>query len=99
MGPIFGIMMVDYYLIRKGELDVAALYQENGEFRFQNGWHTNAFIAFIVGMVFSSILPTFTSILPDWWGTYGWFFGVGIGGLVYYVLRMSTRGSAVGAAT
>jgi len=99
MGPIFGIMMVDYYLIRKGELDVAALYQENGEFRFQNGWHANAFIAFIVGMVFSSILPTFTSILPDWWGTYGWFFGVGIGGLVYYVLRMSTRGSAVGAAT
>ncbi|MDR7145747.1 NCS1 family nucleobase:cation symporter-1 [Rhizobium sp. BE258] len=99
MGPIFGVMMVDYYLIRKGELNVAALYREDGEFRFQNGWHANAFIAFIVGVVFSSILPTFTSILPDWWGTYGWFFGVGIGGLVYYVLRMSTRGSAVGAAT
>ena len=87
MGPIFGIMMVDYYLIRKGVLDVAALYQENGEFRFQNGFHTNAFIAFGVGVVFSSVLPTFTSILPDWWGTYGWFFGVGIGGGVYYLLR------------
>ncbi|MBB3316424.1 NCS1 family nucleobase:cation symporter-1 [Rhizobium sp. BK181] len=97
MGPIFGIMMVDYYLIRKGELNVADLYQENGEFRFQNGWHTNAFIAFIIGSLFSSVLPTFTSILPEWWGTYGWFFGVGIGGVVYYVLRMGTRGSAVGA--
>jgi len=97
MGPIFGIMMVDYYLIRKGELNVADLYQEYGEFRFQNGWHTNAFIAFVVGSLFSSILPTFTSILPEWWGTYGWFFGVGIGGDVYYALRASARGSAVGA--
>lgn len=91
MGPIFGIMMVDYYLIRKGVIDVNALYQENGEFRFQNGWHANAFIAVAVGGLFSSVLPTFTSILPAWWGTYGWFFGVAIGGAVYYVLRMSTR--------
>ncbi len=99
MGPIFGIMMVDYYLIRKDELNVADLYQENGEFRFQNGWHGNAFIALVIGALFSSILPTFTLILPEWWGTYGWFFGVGIGGAVYYVLRMSARGSAIGAAS
>ncbi|MFB2602615.1 nitrate reductase, partial [Rhizobium phaseoli] len=64
---------------------------ENGEFRFQNGWHGNAFIAFAVGALFSSILPTFTSILPDWWGTYGWFFGVAIGGAIYFVLRMGAR--------
>ena len=87
MGPLFGIIMVDYYLIRKGELDVDALYREDGEFRFQNGWHINALIAFAVGAVFSSVLPTFTSVLPDWWATYGWFFGVAIGGGVYYTLR------------
>ena len=91
MGPIFGVMMVDYYLIRKGELDVAALYQENGEFKFQNGWHINAFIAFAVGGLFSSVLPTFTSILPSWWGTYGWFFGVAIAGTVYYALRRNAQ--------
>ena len=91
MGPIFGIMMVDYYLIRKGVLDVAALYQEEGEFKFQSGFHTNAFIAFATGMIFSSILPTFTTILPSWWGTYGWFFGVAIGGGVYFALRIGAR--------
>ncbi|MBB4568075.1 NCS1 family nucleobase:cation symporter-1 [Rhizobium leucaenae] len=96
MGPIFGIMMVDYYLIRKGQLNVEALYHENGEFEFQSGWHVNALIAFVIGGLFSSILPTFTSILPDWWGTYGWFFGVAIGGGVYYVLRM--RGAPAAAA-
>ncbi len=93
MGPIFGIMMVDYYLIRKGKVDVNALYQENGEFSFGgSGWHVKAFVALAVGMVFSSILPTFTSVLPAWWGTYGWFVGVGIGGAVYFVLRMGDKG-------
>jgi NCS1 family nucleobase:cation symporter-1 len=87
MGPIFGIMMVDYYLIRKGKLDVAALYHENGEFKFQGGWHGKAFISLLVGMLFSSILPL-TSFVPSWWGTYGWFIGVAIGGGIYYVLRM-----------
>lgn len=87
MGPIFGIIMVDYYLIRKSRLDVAALYQEDGEFRFGSGWHSKAFVAFGIGIVFSSILPTFTTLLPAWWGTYGWFFGVAVGGAVYYALR------------
>jgi NCS1 family nucleobase:cation symporter-1 len=94
MGPVFGIMMVDYYLIRKGVLDVSALYQENGEFRFQNGWHVKAFIAFFVGMIFSSILPTFTTILPSWWGVYGWFFGVAIAGAIYYALRVNAASAA-----
>jgi NCS1 family nucleobase:cation symporter-1 len=94
MGPIFGIMMVDYYLIRKGQLNVEALYHENGEFEFQGGWHMNALIAFVIGGLFSSVLPTFTSLLPDWWGTYGWFFGVAIGGAVYYVLRVRSVSAA-----
>src|SRR3982751_3036016 len=75
MGPIFGVMMVDYYLIRKGEVDVEALYREDGEFRFQGGWHINAFIAAGIGAIFSSILPNFTNWLPSWWGGYGWVLG------------------------
>ena len=93
MGPIFGVMMVDYYLIRKGHLNVDALYQENGEYRFQSGWHVNALIAAGIGIVFSSILPNFTTILPGWWGVYGWFFGVAIAGVIYYGLRASSIGA------
>ena len=86
MGPIFGIMMVDYYLIRSGVVDVAALYQENGQYRYTNGWNANALIAAAIGILFSSILPNFTHVLPSWWGVYGWFFGVAIGGAAYYAL-------------
>lgn len=87
MGPIFGVMMVDYYLIAKGVVNVPALYQENGEYRYQNGWSVNAIVAAAIGALFSSILPNFTSLLPSWWGVYGWFFGVAIAGVVYYALR------------
>jgi NCS1 family nucleobase:cation symporter-1 len=92
MGPLFGIIMVDYYLIRKGEVNVPALYQEHGEFRFQSGWNVTAFIAAGIGILFSSILPNVTSVLPSWWGIYGWFFGVAIGGGAYYLLRMVMPG-------
>lgn len=88
MGPIFGVMMVDYYLIRQGKLNVEALYHEHGEFRFQNGWHVNGLTAAGIGIVFSSILPNFTNLLPSWWGVYGWFFGVAISGVIYYALNM-----------
>ncbi|HYC24405.1 MAG TPA: NCS1 family nucleobase:cation symporter-1 [Roseiarcus sp.] len=87
MGPIFGVMMVDYYLIAKGVVNVPALYQENGEYRYQSGWSVNALVAAAIGALFSSVLPNFTSLLPAWWGVYGWFFGVVIAGAIYYVLR------------
>ncbi|HUL67511.1 MAG TPA: NCS1 family nucleobase:cation symporter-1 [Burkholderiaceae bacterium] len=88
MGPLLGVILVDYYLLRKGNLNVAALYQEHGEFRFQGGWNVSAFIAAGIGTLFSSILPNLTNVLPSWWGVYGWFFGVAIGGGTYYVLRL-----------
>ena len=88
MGPLLGIILVDYYLIAKGQVNVEALYQENGEYRYEGGWNVNALVATAVGAVFSSILPNLTSLLPSWWGTYGWFFGVAIGGAVYLALAL-----------
>ena len=86
MGPLLGIILADYYLVAKGRVNVEALYQEHGEYRYQGGWNVNALIATAIGAIFSTILPTFTSVLPAWWGTYGWFFGVVIGGGVYVML-------------
>ena len=86
MGPIFGIMMVDYYLIRRGVIDVNALYHEDGPYRYQGGWNPVAVVAFAIGALFSSVLPNVGDLLPSWWAVYGWFFGVAIGGAVYYAL-------------
>jgi len=86
MGPLLGIILVDYYLIARGRINVQALYQEHGEYRYEGGWNVNALLATGVGALFSSVLPNLTHVLPTWWGTYGWFFGVLIGGISYYVL-------------
>jgi NCS1 family nucleobase:cation symporter-1 len=88
MGPLFGVIMVDYYLIAKGNIDVPDLYREHGEYRYQGGFNVTAFIAAGVGAMFSSVLPNFTTLLPAWWGVYGWFFGVAIAGGTYYLLSM-----------
>lgn len=88
MGPLFGIIMVDYYLIARGRIHVDDLYREHGRYRYQGGWHVKALVAAGVGIVFSTILPNFTTLLPSWWGLYGWFFGVAIGGATYWGLRM-----------
>lgn len=88
MGPLFGIIMVDYYLVARGRIDVDELYRENGRYRYQGGWHVKALVAAGIGIVFSTLLPTFTTLLPSWWGLYGWFFGVAIGGASYWGLRM-----------
>jgi NCS1 family nucleobase:cation symporter-1 len=88
MGPLFGVIMVDYYLIARGRIDVDELYRENGRYRYQGGWHVKALVAAGVGIVFSTLLPNFTDLLPAWWGLYGWFFGVAIGGGTYWALRM-----------
>ncbi len=57
-------------------------------YRYQGGWHAKALIAAGVGILFSTLLPNFTNLLPTWWALYGWFFGVAIGGASYWALRM-----------
>jgi NCS1 family nucleobase:cation symporter-1 len=88
MGPIFGIMMVDYYLIAKGRVNVPALYQEHGEYRFQNGWNVSALIAAAIGALFSSVAA---ELHLDPAGVVGglWLVlrCVAIAGAVYYALR------------
>ena len=60
---------------------------ENGQYRYEGGWNVNALVATAVGALFSSVLPNMTTVLPGWWGTYGWFFGVTIGGAAYWVMN------------
>src|SRR5512132_1733553 len=42
MGPIFGVMLVDYYLIARQRVNVPQLYDEHGAYRFTGGWNINA---------------------------------------------------------
>lgn len=86
MGPLFGVMVSDYYLIARGKLNVPALYQEHGEYRYQRGWNVRALVATAAGTVFSTVLPNLPGVVPAWWGLYGWFFGVAVAAGIYLPL-------------
>jgi NCS1 family nucleobase:cation symporter-1 len=95
LGPIAGIMLCDYYLIRRTRLDVAALYDPRGEFSYGgSGVNWRAVVALVLAV--APNVPGFINaatmkeVFPAWWdGIYGyaWFVGLALGMLVYAVLQ------------
>ena len=96
LGPIGGIMIADYFVIRHRQLDLPALYDPHGEHSYTNGFSVVALIALIVAVL--PALPGFltqvhlidgTGLPPFLLGlyNYAWFVGFGIAFLVYLALR------------
>ena len=57
LGPIGGILIADYFVCRRCKLNVTALYQADGEYRFTNGFSIVALISLVIGVLPS--LPGF----------------------------------------
>jgi NCS1 family nucleobase:cation symporter-1 len=101
LGPIAGILIVDYYFIRKTELDVPALYKDDGQYSYGNGWNIAAVLAFVLGVlpnIPGFLNAAFPASFPDVAEgfkvvyTYAWFVGVAIAALVYGVMM---KGKAI----
>lgn len=95
LGPIGGIMIVDYYCIRKQELIVNDLYRHHGIYRFRNGFNVTAIIALIAGILpnvpgfLVTIKVLAAGAVPLWISNlyhYAWFVGFGVSGALYYLL-------------
>jgi NCS1 family nucleobase:cation symporter-1 len=93
LGPIGGILLVDYYLLRRKRLELADLYRRGGAYEYRGGYNPAAVIALVVGVLpnipgflaaagFVSSLPVLFSTLY----TYAWFVGLLISGGVYWLL-------------
>jgi len=50
LGPIAGIMIADYYVVKKGGIDVPALYKPKGRYRYYGGFNWRAVLALIVSV-------------------------------------------------
>ncbi|TYC86120.1 NCS1 family nucleobase:cation symporter-1 [Novosphingobium sp. BW1] len=74
LGPIAGILIADYWLVRGTRLDVEGLYQEHGPYRYGNGWNPKALIALAAGI--APNVPGFLAVsFPANFGSMGWFWG------------------------
>ncbi|MBL8510427.1 MAG: NCS1 family nucleobase:cation symporter-1 [Betaproteobacteria bacterium] len=94
LGPVAGILIVDYYLIRRTALDVDDLYRTDGRYAYQSGWNKVAIAAFVLGVapnVPGFLNAAFPQAFPDVGAffkavyTYAWFVGVAIAALIYRI--------------
>jgi NCS1 family nucleobase:cation symporter-1 len=49
LGTVAGILIADYWLIRRTELDLADLYKAGGRYWYDGGWNWRALVAFAIG--------------------------------------------------
>lgn len=107
LGPVVGVVLADYYLVRKRQLDVDDLYSMDpgGRYWYQGGYNVAALLAVAAG-----VLPCLPGLLasvglagspgPVFGAIYdcAWFVGVAVSMLVYCgCMRMSGAGAAAGA--
>ena len=88
LGPLFGIIIADYYLLRKQKVQVSELFKANGMHSFKNGWNMRAVTTFVV----TSIPSIIVAVVPLSWckflSPFSWFIGAALSLVVhYYVSR------------
>lgn len=101
LGPVAGIMMVDYLLIRGTRLEPRALFDERGEYAYTGGWNLGAVAALAVGVLpnlpgfLHTAFPASFPNVPAFFNTlytYAWFVGLVLASIVYGAW-MKLRGS------
>ena len=86
LGPIAGIMIVDYFLVKKQRYELPDLYRDGGVYP---AWNTAGFIAFLIPVGLTLIAITTGRL--GWFYNYGWFTGSALGGILYYFVSMALK--------
>lgn len=93
LGPIAGILIADYFILRKRTLDTDALFRHDGQYAANNGWNIAGLSALVIGILPN--LPGFLHVagfvesVPDIFKTlynYAWFVGLFVAGALYLLL-------------
>ncbi|HEX5700158.1 MAG TPA: NCS1 family nucleobase:cation symporter-1 [Rubrobacter sp.] len=100
LGAIGAVMIVDYWIVRRRQLDLAELYKMDGKYSYSGGWNWRAIAAVLIGVI--PVIPGFlkAASTPDFAGVfsnptfieslynYGLFFTFGVAGITYLALSM-----------
>ncbi|MET3176729.1 UNVERIFIED_ORG: NCS1 family nucleobase:cation symporter-1 [Arthrobacter sp. UYCu721] len=84
LGPLFGIIMIDYYVLRKQHVLVRDLFREEGYYTYTRGWNHKAVISFLVSAVpavIFGLVPVFGVL-----SAFSWFIGAIISATVHYFI-------------
>ena len=85
-GPLFGVMIVDYYLIKESDLSNKDIFliDENSLYFYSNGWHIKAIYSLFLGFIFAASTIWNESLMN--FQSYSWLIGASISSLIYYLL-------------
>lgn len=84
LGPVVGVMLADYFVVRKAKLDLAELYKPNGAYHYQGGFNLKALAALATGVGLALCGKIFPSL--SWLYDSAWFIGFGLSFVLYIVL-------------
>jgi nucleobase:cation symporter-1, NCS1 family len=84
LGSVAAVLIVDYWILRKCQLDLGSLYRAEGAYRYNGGWNLRAVAATLLGAGVALAGAFWEPMRPiyDW----SWFVGFGLAGGVYWVL-------------
>ena len=101
LAPVFGIMITDYYIVKKQQINVDALFNEGkGKYWYNNGFNIKAMVAWIlsgyvaIGSVWPNILP---GGLGDFFanlgggGGFAWMIGAALGAFVHLAISFASK--------
>ena len=85
-GPIFGIMIIDLYSIRKNKINNKDIYslETDGSYYYSRGWHIKGVYSLIIGFIFSASTIWNSNLM--FLQSYSWIIGAFTAGLTYYLL-------------
>jgi NCS1 family nucleobase:cation symporter-1 len=84
LGPVTGIMIADYFFIRRTQLDIHSLYHREGAYHYTKGFNPRAIIALVLGVLVALIGLLVPSLHPLY--DYAWFVGFFLAGSIYILL-------------
>jgi NCS1 family nucleobase:cation symporter-1 len=85
-GPLFGIMISDFYFIQKSKINNKDIYslENNGIYYYTGGWHIKAVYSVIIGFIFSA--STIWNANLMFLQSFSWIIGAAIAAFTYYLL-------------
>jgi NCS1 family nucleobase:cation symporter-1 len=85
-GPIVGVVIIDFYLIKDADLSNKDLYSSENKsiYYYSKGWHIKAVYSVFLGFIFSA--STIWNINMMFLQSYAWIIGLIISSVTYYLL-------------
>ena len=85
-GPLFGVMVADYYLIKSQSISNKDIYSTTADsiYYFSNGWHIKGCYSIFIGFIFSASTIWNPNLM--FLQSFGWIIGAFISSLTYYLL-------------